>query len=106
MYRHSALVIVLCLARSIVTASVPVTTQSGFLTILLENFQIPAREKLHLERSGSLSPEAVETWKFFSLSLEGAQILGCQRVPSAFIPQNLKSDHGISWRASNNEPRL
>lgn len=62
MVHNIALITVLTLALSIVTASEPITTQSSMITILPEDCRILVGQELHLELSGSLPSEAVVTW--------------------------------------------
>lgn len=62
MFRNAALIIVLCLTLTMVTASEPILTQSSTITILPEDCIILAGQELHLEIRGSLPDEAVVTW--------------------------------------------
>jgi hypothetical protein len=62
MFRNIALIAVISITLSMVTASAPVTPQSGIVTILPEDCRILAGEALTLELSGPLPSEAVVTW--------------------------------------------
>jgi hypothetical protein len=62
MFRNAALIIVLCLTLTMVTASEPIITQSSTISILPETCRILVGQELHLELSGSLPSEAVVTW--------------------------------------------
>ena len=62
MFRNAALIIVLCLTLTMVTASEPIITQSDTITILPEDCRILAGPELHLEISVSLPSEAVVIW--------------------------------------------
>jgi hypothetical protein len=62
MVHNVALITVLTLALSIVTASEPITTQSSMVTILPEDCRILVGQELHLALDGSLPSEAVVTW--------------------------------------------
>ena len=63
MFRNIALISVLSLTLSIVSASGPVTTQNGMVTILPEDCRILVGEELLLNLSGSLPSDAVVTWE-------------------------------------------
>ena len=62
MVHNIALITVLTLALSIVTASEPITSQSSMVTILPEDCRILPGQELHLELSGPLPSKAVVTW--------------------------------------------
>jgi hypothetical protein len=62
MYRNIALITVLSLALSSLSASGPLISQSGMVTILPEDCRLLAGEELLLELSGSLPSEAVVKW--------------------------------------------
>jgi hypothetical protein len=62
MFRNIALIAILSLALSIVTASEPATPQSGIVTILPEDCRVLAGEELSLELGGSIPSKAIVTW--------------------------------------------
>ncbi len=62
MFRNIALIAILSITLSIVTASEPAKPQSGIVTILPEDCRVLAGEELSLELGGSIPSKAIVTW--------------------------------------------